>query len=108
MPGLPASKVTNKRVKIYRLTHAIPFQENFRRGQDPCDPRLYRPYYMGEYDKDGKLIDEEDPFLYWLLPNLAERPDRRDSPIISYYRKHAGEPKYRYDQNKKKWIEATD
>ena len=72
IPGLPDDKVTERRVKVYRLVHAVPYPELFRRGQDPNDPQLYRGYFLGEYDKNGKLI-EGDRFLYWLLPNVRER-----------------------------------
>ncbi len=28
------------------------------------------PYFLGEFDGDGNLVDEKDPFLYWYLPIL--------------------------------------
>ena len=39
------------------------------------------PYFMGEFDADGKLKDPNDPYLYWLIPILpkqvAMRAERR-------------------------------
>jgi len=107
IPDLPDDKVIERRVKIYRVTHDVPNPQRFSRGSDPQDPRLYRPYFLGEYDKDGNLIDPEEPFLYWLLPNLAEQPDQFDSPIISFVRKHARDPLCKYLPETKQWVEET-
>ena len=39
-----------------------------RGGVSVFDPPVYAPYYLGEYDADGRLKDPNDPLLYWLTP----------------------------------------
>lgn len=91
-----------KSVKIYRVVHAIPLPADFVNGGDVRDPELYRPYFMGEYDGQGKLLDPEEPLLYWLLPNLRQQGDPGDPnpPIRCWACRHAGDPEwvYRYDE----------
>lgn len=62
----PEREVTG--VKIYRVTHQIIGPDQIARGMKANDPTLYSPYFMGEYDQEGKLKDPNDPFLYWLIP----------------------------------------
>jgi hypothetical protein len=57
-------------VKLYRVIHGLIPPGNFAAGDDPLDPTLYVPYYQGEFDADGNLLDPNDPFLYWLIPIL--------------------------------------
>ena len=84
-----------KSVKIYRVIHAIPpivwYQNPVLK---PTDPTLYRPYYIGNYRADGTQIDDRDPYLYWLLPILRDRPTDPHSPIKDYTRLHAGDPNW--------------
>jgi hypothetical protein len=66
-----------KSVKAYRVVHAIVSAQDFADPDhplDPLDPTTYLAYYQGEFDIDGKMLDENDPFLYWLLPIYRERP----------------------------------
>jgi hypothetical protein len=28
----------------------------------------YQPYFQGDYDRDGNLVNPDDPFLFWLIP----------------------------------------
>jgi len=44
----------------------------FMDGAEATDPMYYTPIYMGEYDATGKLLDPEDPLLYWHLPILRD------------------------------------
>jgi hypothetical protein len=93
-------------VKVYRVIHIIPNSMQYLMDDfDPCDPVMYLPYYMGQYDAKGRLLDGEfdteghlndeskkDPFLYWLLPILRDNPaDREHSLIRAYVFRHAGE-----------------
>jgi hypothetical protein len=72
-------------VKFYRVVHQYVDPARFVAGLDPNDPRLYWPFFYGEFDKDGNMkkeceeryvdmdtsqyrIDRHDPFLYWLVP----------------------------------------
>lgn len=59
-------------VKIYRVIHwMLAPNELADEGpgrQEPTDDWTYLPYYQGDYDRDGRLKDPEDPFLFWLIP----------------------------------------
>ena len=87
----PGRKVI--RVKMYRVVHRIVSTELFTQGADPYDPVGYLPFFMGDYDADGKLLDPEDPMLYWLVPILPKPvpPGESDGPnYVDYLSKHAG------------------
>lgn len=59
-----------KGVKVYRVVHDVIEANKLQKGGDPFHGTSYWPYYQGEYDTDGKLKDDRDPFLYWLIPIL--------------------------------------
>ena len=89
----PGRRVT--RVQIYRLEHRIVQPPAFAAGVDPYNPITYRPFYLGEYDPDGTLVNPKDPLLYWLVPIIPKPggasptdPDRRT--YDDYLSKHAG------------------
>ncbi len=96
-PGHPELKA--KKVRIYRVSHAIPSPDTFHfftrykgGSRDPQDPIYYFPYYMGEFDCEGNLLpSSNDGFLYWLLPNARESEDR---PWRSYVLLHASDPRW--------------
>jgi hypothetical protein len=75
----PGSKV--KSMKIYRVTHKIINAQQLAAGISPLDKSMYYPFYQGDYDAEGNLINPQDPFLYWLIPifyeESAPRPDMR-------------------------------
>ncbi|MFO0928670.1 MAG: hypothetical protein U0736_16880 [Gemmataceae bacterium] len=62
----PANRI--KSVKIYRVTHQILTPAELAAGVSPYAKEKHLPYYMGEYDGEGNLLDPLDPFLYWLVP----------------------------------------
>jgi hypothetical protein len=95
-----------KSVKVYRVIHAIPQPGAFLHGMEGNDPQLYRPYYLGEFHPDGKLKQEQDPFLYWLLPSVRDNPADLGSPIRSWARKHAGDPEWIWSWDLKRWVEG--
>ena len=68
-------------VKIYLVIHNILSPKEILDGIGPETKSLYMPYFMGEFDADGKLKDPNDPYLYWLIPILpkqvAMRAERR-------------------------------
>lgn len=112
-PTHPEWKINS--VRIYRVVHVIPESGPFiTERMDPRDPSNYRPYYMGHYDPDGKLLDISqfdtsgnllkagDPFLFWLLPMLRDPPaNKLKSPIKAWALKHAGDPDWIYTYNEK-------
>jgi hypothetical protein len=57
-----------KAVRVYRLVHKMITPKELYEGKDPLDPTNFLSYYMGKYDPDGKLLDPEDPFLFWHVP----------------------------------------
>ncbi len=91
-------------VKVYRVTHMIAPWNAFVAGMDPQDPEFYRPYYMGQYKSDGKLMNPNEPLLYWLLPILRDNSAMRDSPIRSWAHMHAGDPICVFLPAQKKWV----
>lgn len=72
-PNVPVTSV-----RIYKVTHNIVLPSDLALGYSPIEKTLYMPYYMGEFDTAGKLLEPDDPFLYWLLPifpeNINEMP----------------------------------
>ncbi len=71
-------------VRVYRVTHMITPPDQFvgagdsKVGTDLNDFTTYKPYYQGQFDKNGELIDPADPMLYWLVPirrNPSARPE---------------------------------
>jgi hypothetical protein len=72
-----AAKTT---VKIYRLQHnTMPIDDfiNWRKHpatiSDPYHPMTYRPFFLGEFNVRGDLINPKEPMLYWLVP-IYPRP----------------------------------
>src|SRR5262249_33426187 len=75
---------TVRSCKVYRVEHRILIPKDFGEIKDPDtgetqpglhfdDAVLFLPYYQGQYDPDGKLMDPADPLLYWLVPIIDER-----------------------------------
>lgn len=91
-------------VKIYKVKHIITQEGPFMKGYDPREPYFYLPYYFGEYDPSGKLLDPNSPFLYWLVPILEDGNKRN----YDYARRHAGDPRWVRDPESKEWIEWPD
>jgi hypothetical protein len=60
--------VTAQSVKLYRVTHMILSPKELAEGVSPLEKPKHFPIYLGEFDKEGKLMDTRDPFLYWLVP----------------------------------------
>lgn len=63
-----------KSVKVYLVEHRMLDPHEFAARADPYDPSTYMPFYAGDYTPDGRLIDPNDPLLYWLVPVLREPP----------------------------------
>lgn len=94
-----AAKTT---IKIYRIEHRtlsvgefVGFNNPGRKPGDPYHPTTYWPYFVGEFDAHGNLLDPKEPMLYWLVPiiprvdgPLAADPNRKD--YVDYMSKHAG------------------
>ncbi len=84
-----AAKTT---VKVYRLEHLTTTVERFRQGDDPFHPATYRPFFMGEFDARGNLIDPQEELLYWMVPIIPRYPapgDENKKGYIDYMSVHA-------------------
>lgn len=84
-------------IRVYRLEHRImqPSTLAMDPNADPYHPTTYRPYFLGDYDAKGTLIDPQDPMLYWLIPILpkpggASLGDPKKRDYEDYLEKHAG------------------
>ena len=87
------------RVKIYRLEHRIRPPQDYDRSlfsnhlaQDPYHPTTYKPYFLGEFDLQGELVNPQDPMLYWLVPIVSKTPvpGSDDLDYTDYMSIHAG------------------
>jgi hypothetical protein len=83
-----------KSVKVYRVIHSIPPVLWFHNRIPPNDPELYQPYYVGNYDSRGILIEDQDPYRNWLIPVIRDELNNPDSVIRDYSRLHAGDPNW--------------
>jgi hypothetical protein len=57
-----------KSVRVYRVVHKMISPRELSEGKDPLDQTNFLPYYMGKYDPSGKILDPDDPFLFWHVP----------------------------------------
>lgn len=67
-------------VRMYRLEHStmgVDEFTNWRKNPDantnPYHPTTYRPFFLGEFNALGELINPQEPMLYWLVP-IPNRP----------------------------------
>jgi hypothetical protein len=59
-------------IRVYLVVHNILVPYGLQNGTSPYDPVTYLPFYFGEYDASGKLLDPGNPLLYWLIPIIYE------------------------------------
>ena len=57
-------------VKLYRVEHRMLPPADLSKGVSVFDPSWYLPFFYGEFDAEGNLLDSRDPMLYWLVPIL--------------------------------------
>jgi hypothetical protein len=85
-----AAKTT---VKVYRLEHQTMMIDRFEtrmpdgRYQDPYHPSTYRPYFLGEYDARGELVNPQEELLYWMVPIIPylAAPNDQTNPFKKNY-----------------------
>ena len=97
-----------KSVKIYRVVHSVPPVHLFVLDIPPNDPELYRPYFVGNYNANGTLLEDGDVYRYWLLPIVRDDWKNPDSQIKDHARRHAGDPHWIRRGTDKKWVEQAD
>ncbi len=64
----PPEGQTMQSIRVYLVVHDIMKQKALEDGLSPYDPVTYIPFYFGEYDTSGKLLDIGNPLLYWMIP----------------------------------------
>jgi len=76
-----AATAARTTLRIYRLEHKTLGVQEFtgvgnpgRKPTDPYHPTTYRPYFLGEFDALGRLVDPKAEMLYWLVPVIARQP----------------------------------
>jgi hypothetical protein len=97
-----AEEAARTTVKMYRLEHTTMNVEDFINARqvknantNPYHPTTYRPYFLGEFNARGEMINPQEPMLYWLVP-ISPRPlgpgekDKRD--YIDFLSIHALDP----------------
>jgi hypothetical protein len=83
-------------VRVYRVLHRMLDARQFANGDNPFAEATYLPYFMGEYDAKGGLINPEDPLLFWLIPVVRKPPTVTPmtrpgmEPVDNYLLRHAG------------------
>jgi hypothetical protein len=88
-------------VKLFRVEHRVIPAEFFlnryengqmiKPGNSPFHPTTYRPYYYGEYNPQGELMNPLDPMLYWLVPIVPKTPlNDNENDYIDYMSDYAG------------------
>jgi hypothetical protein len=79
-------------VRVYRVVHDLISPREFHEGKKVDDPTTFKPFYMGKYDPDGRILDggkwdkknqrwiePPDPFLFWYIPIISV-PKRYPEP----------------------------
>src|SRR5262245_3481739 len=77
-------------IRVYRVEHKVLDPVEWKYGMQPYDQPTYRPYYLGEFDSEGKLTNPGDPLLYWLVP-IIWQPINKDVPGWHTPRTHPNE-----------------
>jgi hypothetical protein len=68
-------------IQLYGVEHFILPPADWKAGIQPYDPATYRPYYLGEFDTEGRLMDPDNPLLYWLIPIYWKPIDDNKPPV---------------------------
>jgi hypothetical protein len=65
-PQRPGAQVRS--VKVYAVVQTVIGPAELAAGVSPLEKSKYMPFFVGEFDGQGKLLDPHEPFLYWYLP----------------------------------------
>src|SRR5262249_28771457 len=80
--GRPREGGKVKSAKGYRGTADVRTTYELAQALSPYAKHKHYPYFLGEFNGSGELLDELDPFLYWYLP-IVTVPD--SSPVHGMY-----------------------
>ncbi|MFO0807194.1 MAG: hypothetical protein U0746_01070 [Gemmataceae bacterium] len=62
-----------KSIKVYLVQHRMLSQKQYSDASiDPYAKWTYLPFFIGDFDSNGKLLDPLDPMLYWIVPILRD------------------------------------
>jgi hypothetical protein len=93
-----------KTVKVYRLIHQILSAPQLAKDISPNDETTDLPYFMGEFNPKGELLDPRDPFLYFWLPIRWQPqvdPDGTQRQVLeNFLEKHATSKRSREQEGK--------
>jgi hypothetical protein len=79
-------------LKVYRVEHRILLANQLSEGAHPDDAPQFFPYYQGDYDRDGRIKDEADRYLFWLLPIEKVKPEGGGKEgLVNYLKKQSGD-----------------
>jgi hypothetical protein len=72
---------------MYRMEHRDLPPDQFSKGHSPYHPGTYRPFFLGEFNAFGHLMNPQEELLYWMLPVLPRQPglDNRKDPFKKDY-----------------------
>jgi len=83
--------VAVRSIKVYLAQHRMLNQKQFSDWSvDPYAPWTYLPFFVGDYDPNGKLLDPLDPMLYWIVPIIREPLPGGKFKVNNYMQLHAG------------------
>ncbi|MFM7150288.1 MAG: hypothetical protein ACKO23_10640 [Gemmataceae bacterium] len=71
--GNVKAEVRVKSVKMYRVVTQVLSPLELSQGISPLEKTKHLPFFLGEFDAYGNLVDDREPFLYWYLP-IAKVP----------------------------------
>ncbi len=88
--GSDQQPVPVKSIKVYLVQHRMMDQRQYSRHVDPYAKWTYLPFFLGDFEPSGKLIDPTDPMLYWIVPILREEKPGGKAEVRNYVELHAG------------------
>jgi hypothetical protein len=62
-----------KSIKVYLTQHMLLKPKQYADHEDPYDKSSYLPFFVGEYDADGKLVNPFDNMLFWVVPIIKTK-----------------------------------
>lgn len=63
--------VSIKSIKVYLAQHRLLNQKQYAAKRNPYAKDSYLPFFVGEFDAQGHLLNPFDPLLYWIVPIVA-------------------------------------
>lgn len=74
-----------KSIKVYLTQHRLLSQFQYANKVDPYDKASYLPFFVGDYDPTGRLLNPFDPLLYWIVPIIkVPKYDNESGKQIGY------------------------